>query len=264
MNELYKYNLVTPDLYYESDPYFVTNDVLPSKEGFYSLYSITSAEVQGIISVGTTKGFKGSVWSERLWIDVDSYEHAEQVEQHLKRMNYDYVSYDSGGRGAHFGILRTAPPSHVLPSQDRKWVEGNFPKGWCDTSIYTHLHLFRLPGTKHKGTGRRKELVSSQSGTSIILPPYEKPLNNTNVVNNPSNASNSVCSIFNNFLVMSLTVPAASGARHASLVRLAFALRDSFVSVETAQWWLHETNKMYKEPKDVQEVDKIIRDIFSL
>ena len=64
-------------------------------------------------------------------------------------------------------------------------------------------------------------------------------------------------------MVMALTVPAASGTRHASLVRLAFALRDASVNVDVARWWLQETNKMYKEPKSEQEVDKITQDIYS-
>lgn len=268
MNE-YTYSLHTPGLYTESVLSFVPSHGLALLTGFSSLYSTDAATAKAVVQAGTTKDFKGVVWSERLWIDVDTkglteseaIAKLEAVENRIKEMGYDYVVYDSGGHtsvgGGHFGILREEVPSHLLPSRDRSWVRKHFPE--ADTSIYSHLHLFRLPGTVHETTGRTKHLVGRQSGQRLTLPPLEKAEMTRTV--SPSKNSG-VSSVFSNFSLMSLLGPVKVGERHFRLVKIAFELRDHGVAESDAMWFMLQANKMFYDPKDEMEVAKILQDIY--
>jgi hypothetical protein len=254
MSNEYKYNLVSDSLYYPR--VLVFSDNTTNHMGYGSLYAVTEETVEAIKREGTVSGYSGAVWSKRVWLDIDSYEEADKVEQKLQEMGYDYIAYDSGGKGAHFGILRDHPPSHLLPKKDRAWVREHFPQ--ADSSIYTSLHLFRLPGTVHEKTGRRKEIVKEQKGTQLILP-------NLDLSRGRSTASytqSSVESIFKDGRVLQNIKQARVGDRHFTLVKVAYALKDKEVDPTIAQWFLQEVNKGFSEPKEVEQVDKILKGIY--
>jgi len=255
-SNIYCYYVYSPANNYGSKPTFYHRDDLPG-QGYRSLYAVTEADAKAIAAAGTISGFRGTVWEERLWIDVDSYEEAGRLELTLKQRGLDYEAYDSGGKGAHFGILRSSYPSHLLPTRDRTWSSA---LGLAlDTSIYTSLHLFRLPGSTHERTGRKKELVEKQAGKTLILPPHEKPK-----IRLSSYTESGDRSVFDCIRVQSNTIPATLGERHAHLVRLTYALRDdAAVDAEKARWWLGEVNKLYEERKTEEELDKIISSIYS-
>lgn len=269
MND-YKYSLHTPGLYYTNLPTFVDNDSLADYKGFSSLYSVDARTAEALQQAGTAGSFKGVVWSERLWLDVDtkglSPEEAVNklhlVETVLKTMEVDYVAYDSGGNpvigGGHFGILRSNPPSHLLPAQDREWAKKHFG-AVADLSIYTHLHLFRLPGTVHEVTGRSKSVVSRQSGKSLTLPPLSKSVP---VLDAPFEVEGARKSIFSNFNIMNNIGPQRNGERHLALVRLAFELKEHGVGPNQALWILQENNLLFQEPKGQEELEKIVKDIY--
>jgi hypothetical protein len=253
VNDLYY--LVTPGRLYEPSPTFVHASGLPQHRGYSSLYAVSKEQAEAIQQEGTTKGFKGVVWSERLWLDFDSYEAAERAGEKLDACGYDFIAYDTGGRGMHFGILRNALPSHLLPNRDKAWARAHFPE--ADTSIYTHLHLFRLPGAIHERTGRTKHLVHRQPGKPLLLPPLPKEAQG--VVPDSSGEA----SIFNLQRVMANTLPANNGERHHQLVRLVYALRDDAqVSRDTALWWIHEANKLHREPKTFEELERVLASIY--
>jgi hypothetical protein len=256
LGEMYEWVIYSSSKSFGSKPNLVRFSSLSGKEGFTSLYSVTLETANAIRQAGTTAGFKGTVWSERLWLDVDSYEEAEKVERKLYEMELDFVGYDSGGKGAHFGILRSNPPSHLLPSQDRSWATTHFPQ--CDSSIYTHLHLFRLPGTLHEGSGRYKELVTEHKGGALSVPSVEFALKSSQSFESVKLDE----SVFDNLKVMANTVPEFNGQRHARLVKLAYALKEKNVSIDIAYWWLSETNKMFEESKTDECIEQIVRSIF--
>lgn len=262
MDNLHCYHLFSGAANYGSVPNFMDRSELPS-QGYASLYAVTAETAQAIVTEGTTKGFKGIVHNEQLWIDVDSYNDAETVERRVKEMGYEYVAFDSGGKGAHFGISRSHHPSHLLPNKDRAFVKRHFPE--ADTSIYTHLHPFRLGGSIHERTGRRKELVSSSRGKLLV---YDDNLLKESGNERDSTASgfepNSTDrSIFSLSRVMAFTKAYTEGGRHAGLVKLAYALRDDAgASKELARWWLSETNKLSENPKGEEEVLNALRSIY--
>lgn len=256
LNE-YRYSIFSTSTNYGASPNFVDVSELP-RGGFGSLYLVSKKTAEAIKQAGTTKKFAGVVWAGRLWLDIDSYEAAEKVEGRLQQMGLNYVAYDSGHRSAHFGILRRAAPSHLLPVQDKEWVRAHFPE--ADLSIYTHLHLFRLPGTPHLKTGRKKVLVSRQPGAALVHRPYVGELGEAR----PSKSFYSLgTSVFESRRIMSNSVPTTNGTRHPTLVKLAYALHDKGVPPEVARWWVAEVNKLAEEPKEDWELDKLVQSIYA-
>lgn len=255
-----RYIIYSPTLSYGSEPLFIPQDGQIPSEGFVSLYSVSANDAEDITAAGTTAKFMGCVWSERLWLDADSDEAASKVKEKLDELGYNYVAFVTGNRGGHFGILRSGRPSHLLPQQDRSWATTHF-EGLVDLSIYTHLHLFRLPGTRHHKTGLRKELVLSVEGNTLTLPKVERTSGRLNVTITPDSSNDS--SVFDCRRVMGNSVPMKNGERHATLVRLAYALRDAAgLTQEVALWWMLEVNKMFEERKDEKEVENINRKVY--
>lgn len=249
-----RYVLYSATKSYGRKPRFINNNEDSLPQGFTSLYAVDGETAKAIVEEGTTKGFKGVVWGQKLWLDVDNYEAASEVEERLKKMKLAFVAYDSGSKGAHFGIERKAMPSHLLPSRDKAWVKEHFPE--ADVSIYTHLHPFRTPGTVHEITGRVKRLVAAESGNTLTLPPRREEML---IVPKSTNE----LSVFDCFRVMYNIGPAENGERHAQLVRLAYALKDDAgVDAETALWWSLEVNKRFQSPKTQEEVERIVRSIY--
>jgi hypothetical protein len=252
VESLYYYYLYSRSKSYGPVPTFLDLSELPT-EGFISLYFVTQTTAAALHEEGTTAGFKGAVWGPRLWVDVDDYTKAGAVESRLRNMGLHFDSYDSGGKGAHFGILRNHAPSHLLPAKDKQWVQRNIPE--ADLSIYTHLHPFRLEGTHHEDTGRVKVLVASCPGQALTLPPLD-----TKIQKVPQGEK----SIFDCFRVMSNISPVSEGERHDQLVRLTYALRDDAkVGLYSALWVVDQVNKRFEKPKEYHEIEKIISSIYA-
>lgn len=253
---VFKYSLHTTGKLHSSTPVFVDRNRV-SLEGFASIFYVDAKTAESVWQAGTTIGYKGLVWQDTLWIDTDSYEAADEVELKLKELGYEFISYDSGGRGAHFGVRIDVNPSHVLPYQCKTWVGEHF-RGLADLSIYTHLHLFRLPNTIHERTGRRKEAVGRYPGRALLLPRWEpksQPL--------IAPVSSGRGSLFDNKRVLANLVPASNGDRHYQLVRLIYALKDSQgVDAPTATYICSEWNKMCEEPKDEAAIQKAVDSIY--
>jgi hypothetical protein len=252
---VYCFSLYSATADYGSSPDFRILDKAVV-QGFASLYQVTEETAKAIEQAGTVKGFKGIVWAKRLWLDFDDEDAARRANSRLKEMGYDYVCYTTGNRGLHFGILRHHDPSHLLPLLDKAWVKTNFPE--ADSSIYTHLHPFRIPGTLHQKTGRAKVLISEQRGRALTLPPLKRE--EMQIISSGQKQGKSV---FDCFYVMANTVPIDPGQRHSTLVKLLNALKnDAGVSMDIAMWWVSEWNKMLSEPKDEHEIEKAVRSIY--
>ena len=249
----------SPQLHYGAVPKFFPASEL-TDGGFASLYSVSPEDAKAIEQEGTVARYCGVVWSERLWLDADSDEAAASVKEKLDEMGLDYIAYHTGNRGGHFGILRPIEPSHLLPQRDKAWASAHFG-GLVDLSLYTHLHLFRLPGTRHAKTGLPKELVLDVRGKALQLPKLEK--NNDRVSLRSVRPVSGGYSVFDCSRVMGNSVPIGVGDRHAALVRLAYALRDEAqVPFDYALWWMLEVNKMFEEPKNEKEVEAVAQKVY--
>lgn len=255
--EQYCYYLYSPGLYHTPAPIFYHRDNLP-KEGFASVYAVTRDTAKTIIEAGTTKGFKGIVWSPEITLDFDTYESGQRAEVTLKEMGYAFDVYDTGGRGLHVTINRDCNASHFLPVLDRDWVRKLFPE--ADLSPYTHLHLFRLTGTTHN-TGRVKSLVRSHPGEALNLRDY-KIKEETKRESSLQSEGASEASIFFNHQIMCLSHPVKEGDRHRTLVQLVYKLKEQGLSIDAAEWWVGQVNAGYLLPKAKEELEKIVKSIY--
>jgi hypothetical protein len=235
--------------------FFKSSDLGNAGCRFGSVYAVREEDARSISeTAGTAAGFKGIVWSSRLWADFDNEESANQAKAYLEKEGYDHTVYTTGNRGCHIGIARASNPSHVLPLQDKSWAKENL-RG-CDLSLYWHLHLIRLPGALHESTGLPKRLLYSRPGRVLTLPAYtpseyvpaQQPLP-------PAREG----SIFQKWSVVS-NLTSDGGSRHHQLVRLAKALKeDCGVTYEESLWMVSEVNKGFEEPKGIDEVTRIVK-----
>jgi hypothetical protein len=232
---------------------------------FASVYALRKEDAHAVEhTAGTAAGFRGTVWSRRLWIDFDTMEAAVRGEEVIKGMGLDYVVYDTGsGRGLHIGVLRAAAPSHTLPMQDKLWATANMPG--CDLGLYWHLHLIRLPGALHERTGLPKRLLRRAEGQELTLPPYV-PTEEVHVKEgSPQQTSTRQTSVFRIWEVMSLLTGESGTSRHKHLVQLAKALKeDGKVTIEEAMWVVWEVNRGFGDPKPREEVVRIVKWAYGL
>lgn len=255
----YIYRIGSPTNVIGRPPHFYSSDQLIARGcQFGSVYAVTEEAARSIGETsGTASGFRGIVWSRRLWVDFDNEEAADKAEAFLTKEGYDYVAYHTGGRGKHFGILRAALPSHTLPMQDKLWVSQNLPG--CDLSLYWHLHLIRLPGAVHERTGLTKRFLYRREGRELTLPPYlpeEAKIVQTGLVSSAYGRQ----SIFKLWEVTSKLTEDPSQSRHRHLVLLAKALKEEGrVSPEEALWVVTEVNMGFSDPKPENEVQRIVK-----
>lgn len=234
-----------------------SNELTKSGMHFASVYAVREEDARYIQEAGTAAHFKGIVWSQKLWVDLDTDESARAAQSKLKELGYAFSVYTTGNRGCHIGIARDARPSHILPIQDKQWVKANLPG--ADLSLYWHLHLIRLPGAIHEETGRPKQLVYEVDGKAVELQPYnpeeaEKPATESSLGRK---------SIFNSYEVMSNLVEGSQKSRHQQLLTLAGNLKsDCKVSIDEALWVCKEVNNGFMEPKTEHEIERIVRWVY--
>jgi hypothetical protein len=241
-------------------PHFYRGGELLSTGCTYgSVYAVRAEDAQAIQEAGTAAGFKGTVWSQRLWVDFDTEDSAQVGRTRLKEMGLDHVVYTTGGRGCHIGILRDSAPSHVLPMQDKLWVRENLPG--ADLSLYWHLHLIRLPGTLHERTGLPKRLLYTEAGRGLVLPPYE-PTEDVPAGRGAEWAIQRSTSLFQDWEVVRKVTDqgGSSGDRHRKLLSLALTLKErGDVAPDEMRWLLGELNRTFDEPKGQEEIEGIVR-----
>lgn len=258
-NDVYCYSLYSPGKWYPKIPEFICK---PEEitTGFSSLYSVDEFTAHALVDTGTIRGFKGIVWSDRLWLDFDTQEAGKEALNKIKeRTELNYVCYSSGGRGLHIGILRDSNPSHLLPLFDKKWTEKTFEGH--DPSIYSHLHLFRLPGTIHEKTGLKKELIEV-GGKESVQVDFSILENEKQYDYTENKVYGGDRSIFDSKSIMYNSTPQDNGQRHEHLVRCLYALKSSSVSVFNARWWVGEVNKTYNDRKSEESLDQLVRSIY--
>lgn len=228
---------------------FHTSDI--PRAGFSSLYRVTSETAEALNSSGIA-GYRGAVWSPGLWIDCDTEEAAMETRAQLTAYGLGFEVWTTGNRGSHFYIDRPHSPSHLLPQLDKEWVKSHISN--CDTSIYSHLHLFRNPGCRHDKTGKMKILVERVNGDSLYL--QDKVESRQYVTETVTNRGTR--SLFLDNYVMSLTVPVEEGKRHETLLHLALALNRHGEPLTFIERWLHHVNLLYTSQKSDGEIERIL------
>jgi hypothetical protein len=238
--------------------FFPSSCLISAGFKFASVYAVTKTDAEAISSSGSAAGFKGTVWSQRLWVDFDDEAALELARCILKEKGYDFVVYDTGGgRGGHLGILRVSSPSHLLPGQDRNWVSNNLPG--ADLGLYWHLHLIRLPGTIHESSGKPKVLTAHHLGKTLVLPPWQegRAVSEERSVHGPG-PSVGRKSLFRSWEVMQAIMPTQGESRHRQLLLLASAAKRAGATVEESRWLCGELNAAFEEPKSLEESTRVV------
>lgn len=226
--------------------------------GFCSVYAVDEATATTLQSSQDPRGFKGIVWSEKLWIDCDTEEASNSVEAGLKKLELGFEKWTTGNRGAHFGVNRIAEPSQTLPLQDKAWVKARFPE--ADLKLYSHLHLFRRPGNPHDKTGRKKTLEAVFDGRTFS----HGNSRHTSSADLPISTGIKIdSSIFEDERIMCDSTPQENGQRHATLCRLAARFAQRGEGSEFAYRWLQHVNALFSEPKSDEEIVKVIQWAYS-
>lgn len=218
--------------------------------GFSSLYRITAETAEALNASGIS-GYKGAVWSPGIWVDCDTEESALETRATLSRLGLAFEVWSTGNRGLHFYIERPHAPSHLLPQLDREWIKSQIKN--CDTSIYSHLHLFRNPGSRHQKTGKPKVRIEKVEGQPLLL--ADTVQDKREYTNRASAAARS---IFLDNYIMSLTVPVDEGKRHETLLHLALAMNRVGEPLDFIGRWLEHVNLLYTDKKPEGEIERIL------
>lgn len=251
MNDLYTHYLWKFDKGTPSFRFFPKEE-LP-EAGFQSVYAITESDAESLVKAGTYAGFRGTVWSDRLFIDCDTNENSTEVESRLNALGLSYEKYTTGNRGCHFEVPRTCTPSHLLPSIDKQWCANNLVG--ADLKLYSQLHLFRRIGHVHEKTGRKKELLYAREGTTLDLTGHS--LEVSKLTPTQTKQASSYGSVFEDQRVMDLTVPYEDGNRHKMLMVLAMRLHERGEAFEFALGWVQHVN-LLGSPLAANEVERLV------
>lgn len=149
---------------------------LPST-GFATVYLYDKSAIDFINKYSAIKGYAATnpvVYSEVFYVDFDDCEEeARNFYKYLVNEGIWFKVYNSGGRSIHFHIRRVEQHSSNLPYSDRKWIESIAPK--ADMSLYQATRVFRMEGTLHHRTGKKKVLIEEVKGRPLEVPILIKP-----------------------------------------------------------------------------------------
>jgi hypothetical protein len=143
---------------------------------YMSLFMFDKDVLPYVKTNGSIKDYKGKVYADAIWIDVDHEKDIEQARQStisiVRRLNAEYgvnpedlFIYFSGNKGFHIGILSQmvglSPAAPVVMPSIKAFVKAvvaDIPH--VDFIIYEPLRIFRVANSKHEKTGLYKIQIS--------------------------------------------------------------------------------------------------------
>ena len=143
---------------------------------FQTVYGFLEPTVDRIQATGHMRGLTGcDVFSDRIFIDVDTGDEAAIVEDLLQHQSFRVEVWSTGNRGLHFEIpIEPMMGPNVIYSQKR-WLRLIGVWDSIDTSIYKEGGLIRCHGAIHAKTGRPKIKVREHPGVTLALPTLVPP-----------------------------------------------------------------------------------------
>lgn len=152
-------------------------------KGYRSIYGFDELAVSYFKDVGTTRGSKNivtSVYADTLFTDFDdgteAYDAKTEAEKLWRWLNERGISYnvwDSGGRSIHIEIPHEPIWDKDLPYSHKMFLRSIEVKS--DESLFQIGRIFRLPGTIHEKTLRKKTLLESKEGKLLEFPLLKEP-----------------------------------------------------------------------------------------
>lgn len=178
MSNTKRYVEITPEPYHGKGKSlkFVPVNQIHLHTGFRSICQYTEEQVNEAYSAGTIKALEDTeVLCDQMFLDFDNSPlNALIFEAWCQDNCYQYEKYDSGSRSIHFHVDIVTIDARCAPASIKAFLIKEFGEGFCDISFYHYAGLYRLPGTVHKKTGRKKELISTGGFFALDIPLIEK------------------------------------------------------------------------------------------
>lgn len=229
---------------------------LEKMRGFRSMYLFPKDAVDFMTKNESVGGIaRYPVYSDTLFVDFDSGDgSSETFESILSTQNYAYTLYNSGKKGVHFHVP-IVPMFHPdVPHSQKMWMS-SLGLNSVDLSIYRHTGLFRLPGTIHKDTGRKKELVRQEQGNKLSIPIVSRIVSDISV---ETYGGSDLARVLQKVL-RSIVDDPGPGNRHIRLVAIAKEFLEIGMSVECTEEFIRAVNQEWSNPKDEDEIADCIR-----
>jgi hypothetical protein len=248
---------VTKDTYHS--PHFLRkmSEVQLAKiRGFRSIYLYTQGAVDHMLKQETVGGIsRFPVYSDTLFVDFDDGDSSSTVfEGILNAQGIAYSMYFSGRKGHHFHIP-IEPMFHTeVPHSQKMWVNSLGLRS-VDLSIYRHTGLFRLPGTIHKITGNKKELLKEVHGNVLTIPIIPRSCSDISVEHHGDSEFASALQIS----LRSFIDEPGPGGRHVKLVSIAKRLLQSGMSPSATEEFITIVNSLWSNPKPDEEIAECVR-----
>lgn len=230
---------------------FVPFHTLLGLEGFQSVFGVSLDTARDLYRLGSRAGFCGEVYCDVLLVDFDDVpEQAKAAEELFENDGIAFLKYNSGNRSIHFHVPIVPMTGEGVPFSVRSWVASNLPG--ADLSFYHHQGMFRLPGTIHLKTGRRKTLLRKFVGARLRIPSVL-----------PKSIENGVCDVTDGIeeilmkAVQLILDPPTKGNRHTNLWSLGSRLKTAGFTHEFIEELLNGINEQWEEKKSRNEIQGI-------
>lgn len=237
----------------------LTKEELADKTGYRSVYGFDDVACSYFLEIGRVKDSRGfNVFADEILIDFDdALEDAEKFYHILLEMGISFDVYDSGGRSIHYHIPHQEIWSPNLPRSHKTWVQQFNLK--ADLSIYQHGRIFRLPGTIHEKTYRKKALLESIKTDKILnLDLVESPI----IVNTTINDNEGIFAL-NSLLDRVCNKPPENGNRNNTFFILACTLADGgFSKMFCYELLVKINNELLEEPLPSSELEVLINNVY--
>jgi hypothetical protein len=225
--------------------------------GFRSVYLYGQEAYNQIIEQQAVRNLSQfPVYSDTLFVDFDDGENSkDQFAKILETSGHGYDMYFSGKKGYHFHVPIEPMWGASVPYSQKMWVSSLGIES-VDTSIYRHTGLFRLPGTIHQSTGKKKELIKSFEGRKVEIPIIDLA-NEAKLygVESDNLAIAKAC----HTILRTAAVGAQPGQRHNTLLSIAKSLTAAGMNEGTCVDICSAVNEFFDEPKSQEEVHECVR-----
>jgi hypothetical protein len=204
-------------------------------------------------------------WSDTLFIDIDNDPDAvTSFREYFRNQNTTYSMWESGGKGVHFHLPTPLYHHRHMPSIHAKLVAESGIR--CDTSLYRHNSLFRLPGTTHQKTRKIKTLLEEHQGVGLTLPEQMfswadnlKEVTYTKLVEyDKSETEHTLLKAIH--LIMNEPM---QGTRYMSLWSLAKRAAETGFSEDFTTELLEVVNERWQNQKPQEEISRAVLEAFS-
>jgi len=238
---------------------FIPQETLINKTGFQSVFGYQNLQRGAIPKAGNT-----TLFTDKIFIDVDSLEKSASIlANRLKDQEVNHEVWFSGSKGYHFVINVIPMVGPCIDQSVKQFITNNFSDiQGVDTSMIHTRGLIRLPGTKHRDTGKKKTLVDIFECDR----PIEVP---TGVIKFPEvftipEDPHEAAEVAFTTIVRAYKFPATAGKRTVTFWRIAKTLDEAGYTANETFDILHKINRSWPDSKDDETITRVVKQVYGL